>query len=280
MTAQARRVASAGTIALAIAIGCNSPERQAAEAARNSSELAVTAEQKQLWQDAANRGDAPGLERVPVLQDPVAQRAPSQAPAVPSKPAPPPQPTIPQGVRNEIRVVVYPNDPFATYTGPAKVEDVDKSGERIQLALPGKLGMLTLLVRIDTKPLPVMVGDMVDVSYRARQNPRVPNDAIAIRAAGGAGIAHVMNGGNGPVQNVSIPLFNLNVEQRDEAGLPVRISGPNVPKPIDLAVNQIDSVGGGIMVRVLGSAGVQKGTNVGLIEGAPFTLNVMIWRVP
>ena len=280
MTRHRRRVASAGTIALAIAIGCNSPERQAAEAARNSSDVAVTAEQKQLWQEAAARGDTPGLERVPVLQDPVAQRARTQTPAGPPKPAPPQQTTIQQGVRNEIRVLVYPNDPFAIYTGPAKVEDVDKTGERIQLALPGKLGTLTLLVRIEMKPLPVMVGDMVDVSYRARRNPQVPNDAIAIRQGGGAGIAHVMQGGKGPVQNVAIPLFNLNVGQRDEPGLPVQISGPNVPKPIDIPMGRVDSVGGGVTVRVLGSTGVQKGTNVGLIEGSPFTLNVMVWRVP
>ena len=71
MTSYGRWDASAGIIALALAVGCDSPERQAAEAARNSSEVAVTAEQKQLWQDAADRGDTPGLQRVPVLEDPV-----------------------------------------------------------------------------------------------------------------------------------------------------------------------------------------------------------------
>lgn len=281
MTSYGRWDASAGIIALALAVGCDSPERQAAEAARNSSEVAVTAEQKQLWQDAAGRGDTPGLQRVPVLEDPVAQRARSQAPAAPSQPAPAPAPqiTIPEGVRNEIRILVYPNDPFASYTGPARVASVDKTGERIELTLPGKLGTLTLLVRVDTKQLAVMAGDMVDVAYRARQLPQVPNDVIAIRTAGGGGIAHVMQGGNAPVQNVAIPLFNFTVGQRDEPGLPVQISGPNL-KPMDLAMGQVSPVGSGVMVRILGSTGVQQGTNVGQVEGARFTVNLMVWRVP
>ncbi|MGH9236622.1 MAG: hypothetical protein ACRD3G_01165 [Vicinamibacterales bacterium] len=239
----------------------------------------MTAEQKQLWQDAADRGDTPGLQRVPVFEDPVLQRARSQAPAAQSKPAPAPQLTIPQGVRNEIRILVYPNDPFASYTGPAQVASVDKTGERIELTLPGKLGTLTLLVRVDTKQLSLMAGDMVDVAYRARRRPQVPDDVIAIRTTGGGGIAHVMQGGNVPVQNIAIPLFNFTVGQRDEPGLPVQISGPNL-KPMDLAMGQVSPVGSGVMVRIVGSTGVQQGTNAGQIEGARFTVNVMVWRVP
>jgi hypothetical protein len=244
--------------------------------------VAVTAEQKQLWEDAADQGDTPGLERVPTVQEPVTQRVRSQVPGGQPVPAPPaPQATIQPSVRNEIRVLVYPNDPFANYTGAARVASVDKSGERIELTLPGKLGTLTLLVRVDTKPLPLMAGDTVDVAYRARRNPRVPNDVIAIRIPGGAGIAHVMQGGKGPVQGVAVPLFGFDVGQRDEPGFPVQVSGPNVKLPIDLGVGQVGAVVGiGVMVRVVGSTGVQKGTNVGLVEGAPFTLNVMVWRIP
>ena len=279
MSAHRRRAAAAGTFALAITIGCDSSERQAAEAARNTSDVAVTAEQKQLWQEAADRGDTPGLQRIPVLEQPVAQRARTQAPAAPSKPAPAPQITIPQGVRSEIRILVYPNDPFASYTGPAQVASVDKTGERIELTLPGKLGTLTLLVRVDTKQLSLMAGDMVDVAYRARRRPQVPDDVIAIRTTGGGGIAHVMQGGNTPVQNVAIPLFNFTVGQRDEPGLPVQISGPNL-KPMDLAMGQVSPVGGGVVVRILGSTGVPQGANAGQLEGARFTVNVMVWRVP
>ena len=280
MTSHRRRVAAAGTIALVIAVGCDSSERQAAEAARNSSDVAVTAEQKQLWQDAADRGDAPGLQRVPVLQEPIAQRARSQAPAGQPKPAPPPQVTIPEGVRNEIRILVYPNDPFASYTGPAQVASVDNTGERVELTLPGKLGTLTLLVRVDTKPLPLKAGDTVDVAYRARRRPQVPNDVIGIRVGpNGPGIAHVMQGGNVPVQNIAIPLFNFTVGQRDEPGFPVQLSGPNL-KPMDMAMGQVSPVGSGVIVRIVGSTGVPQGTNAGQIEGARFTVNVMVWRVP
>ena len=65
---------SAVVIALAIAAGCRSSERQAAEAARNSSQVAVSPEQQQLWQEAAKEGATPGLERVPVPQEPVRSR--------------------------------------------------------------------------------------------------------------------------------------------------------------------------------------------------------------
>jgi hypothetical protein len=244
--------------------------------------VAVTAEQKKLWEDAADQGNTPGLERVPRVQGPVTQRVRAQASggAPVSAPAAS-QATIQPSVRNEIRVLVYPNDPFASYTGPAQVASVDKSGERIELTLPGKLGTLTLLVRVDTKPLPVMAGGTVDVAYQVRRNPQVPNDVIAIRIPGGAGIAHVMQGGKSPVQSVAVPLFGFNVAQRDEPGFPVQISGPNVKLPIDVPVGQVGVVAGsGVMVRVVGSTGIQKGTNVALIEGVPFTLNVMVWRVP
>jgi hypothetical protein len=269
-------------IALAIAVGCRSPERQAAAAARDASEVAATPEQKQLWQDAADKGDAPGLQRVPIPQEPVIQRRPSQTPGAQPKPQPPPSITITPTVRNELRVVVYPVDPFERYTGPARVTKVEQNGDRIEVELPpgaaGKPRTLALLVRIGSKPLPVKVGEMVDVAYQLRRDPQVPDDVIGIRNAAGAGIAHVMQGGKALVQAV-IPLFGLNVGQTDnQPGAPVRFTGASL-KPIDLTTGQTSPVEGA-MARVIGSTVPPVKPVPGLSEGTPFNLNVMVWRVP
>jgi hypothetical protein len=277
----ARLIAFAGTIAVALAVGCDSPERQAAAAAEDTSQVAATPEQKQLWQDAADKGDTPGLQRVPIPPEPVIQRAPSQAPGAQPKPQPP-SITITPGVRNELRVVLYPDDPFQRYTGPARVTKVEQNGERIEVQLPpgasGTPRTLALLVRLGTKPLPVKVGEMVDVAYQLRRDPQLPEDAIGIRNSAGAGIVHVIQGGNVLVQAV-IPLFGLNAKQVDnQPGSPVQFIGVTL-KPIDLTIGQTSPVDGA-MARVIGNT-VPAGKPVpGLTEGAPFTLNVMVWRVP
>jgi hypothetical protein len=271
-----------GAIALALGAACNSPERQAAAAARDASEVAATPEQKQLWQDAADKGDAPGLQSVPIPQEPVIQRRPSQAPGAQPKPQPPQSITIAPGVRSELRVVLYPEDPFERYTGPARVTKVEQNGDRIEVQLPpgasGTPRTLALLVRISSKPLPVKVGEMVDVAYQVRRDPQVPDDAIGIRNSAGAGVVHVIRGGNVLVQAV-IPLFGLNVKQVDnQPGGPVQFIGASL-KAIDLTMGQTSPVEGAT-ARVVSST-VPPGKPVpGLNEGAPFTLNVMVWRVP
>jgi hypothetical protein len=278
-------VVSAGIIVLAVAVGCQSSERKAAEAARNTSEVAASAEQKQLWQDAADKGLAPGLQRVPVVTDPVAARVRAQVPAAPPNPAPP-QVTITAGVRNELRILVYPDNPFESYTGPATVTKIEQNGDLIHLELPpakpsGKPRTLALLVRIDTKRLPVKVGEMVSVAYRVREDPQMPNDEIAIRiTGGGAGIAHVIRGSKVRIMQSGIPLFGLNAAQADDQpGAPVQFTGIGL-KPIDLRMGQTGQVDVGVVARVLGSDAPGPGALPGLTEGAPFTLNVMVWKVP
>jgi hypothetical protein len=278
MTPSARWLTSVGLIALTVSVSCRpSAEKQAADAARNTSEAAASPQQKQLWQDAAKQGAAPGLERVPVVRDPVTKR--QRIPAPTAQPQAPPTGTITiaQGVQSEIRILVYPNMPFESYTGPATVVGVDQNNERIQLNL-GPRGTLTLLVRIGGQQLPLAKGETVNVSYQQRQNPQVPNDVIAIQKAGGAGIGHIIRGGTSPVQAV-IPLFGITATQlAAQPGLPVQVMGPAL-KPIDLTMGQTVPAGD-VTVRLLGSTGVGPGTDVGLIEGSPFTINVMVWKVP
>ena len=133
-------------------------------------------------------------------------------------------------------------------------------------------------MRIGGQQLPLAKGETVNVSYQQRQNPQVPNDVIAIQKAGGAGIGHIIRGGTSPVQAV-IPLFGITATQlAAQPGLPVQVMGPAL-KPIDLTMAQTVPAGD-VTVRLLGSTGVGPGTDVGLIEGSPFTINVMVWKVP
>ena len=260
MTASVRRITSAGLVALVMAAGCRSSERQAAEAARKSSQVATTTQQKELWEDAADKGDAPGLQRVPVPQDPVRDR---ERPVIESKPVPSQPVTIPGEVISQIRIVQHPKDPLTDYKGPATV------GEAKDNIIPLTLGSgatLTLLVRAGGKPLPVAKGDVVDVFYKTRQDPDVPDEAIAIRTKSGAGIALVARSAP-KVVDLSVPLFDVFAQQVEKPGLPVSITALNFKDSATFSDGQSRSLGD-LMVMVLGST------------SSPFTLNVMVWRNP
>ena len=269
-------------LALTISISCRSAsERQAADAAENTAQVATTPEQRQLWQEAADQDRAPGLERVPVVEEPITQRTRSQAP---SQPIPSQSVTIPQGVQNQIRVLVHPANPFQSYTGRARVSAIDPN-DRVRVTLElGDTRTLTVLARVNGDPLPLMADEIVSVVYETGRDPRVPNDVIAIRKEnGGAGIAHVVRGSNQPLKGVDIPLFGMSVTQSDAPGLaqpPVVFSGPALKGNVDMAMGRTEPVGGNVSLRVVGSAGLAQDTDKGLIEGSPFTINVLVWRVP
>lgn len=269
-------------LALTIVISCrSSAEREATDAAENTAEVATTPEQRQLWQEAADQGQAPGLERVPVVEEPITQRTRSQAP---SQPIPPQAVTIPQGVQNQIRVLVHPANPFLGYTGRARVSAIDPN-DRVRVTLElGDTRTLTVLVRVNGDPLPLSVDESVSVAYETGRDPRVPNEVIAIRKEnGGAGIAHVVRGGNEAMKAVDIPLFFMSVTQNPAPGLAepsVIFSGPPLKDNIGMSMGRTQPVGGNVWLRVVGSTGLAQDTDRGLIEGSPFTINVLVWRVP
>lgn len=260
MTSGLRRITAAGLVALVMAAGCRSSERQAAEAARTTSQVAATPEQEQLWEGAAEKRDAPGLQRVPVPQDPVRDR---ERPVIQSKPVPSQPVTIPDEVISQIRIVGNPKDRLADYKGPATVGDA--KGDIIPLTL-GSGATLTLLVRAGGKPLPVATGDVLDVFYKTRQDPDVPDEAIAIRTKSGAGIAHVVRSAP-KVVDLSIPLFDVFAQQLDKPELPVSITALNFKDGATFSDGQTRSLGN-LTVTVLGST------------SSPFTLNVLVWRNP
>ena len=243
---------SAALIVLVIGAGCRSSERQAVDA---SAEVAVSPAQKQLWQDAADKG-APGLERVPVPQEPVRSRERSARQSVPV----PAQPVkVPAGVVNQIRILTpHPKNP--SFMGKATV--VAANGNQIDINL-GAAGILRVLARANGRPLPIAKGDVVDVFYRVSQVPEMPDDVIAIRNDTGAGIAQMVRSADGPVE-LLVPLFNVNLKQENQPGLPVSVTAlKGAPA---FTTGQTTALDGDVRVLIVGTS--------------RFTLNVMVWRNP
>ena len=262
-------------IALAISLGCRpSAAERSADASESTSRLATSKEQAQLWQDAADRG-APGLDRVPAATEPIQQRRSSPAPGGRSTSVPPQSITIPTGVVNAIRVVEFPSEPSISYTGPATVESA--TDERIRLNL-GSRGFLTILVRVGKNPLPVVKGEAVRVAYASHVDPLSQDVVIGIRKTTGAGIVEVVRAGAKPVQ-ADIPLFDFTASQlATEPTSPIRISGPNLA-PQNVSPGEMVDLKN-FTVFIVGSAGVGKGADVAQIDGTPYALNVMVWKVP
>ena len=261
-------------IALAISMGCRpSAAEQSADAAESTSRLATSKEQAQLWNDAADRG-APGLDRVPAAPEPIQQRRASP-PSGRSTSVPPQPITIPPGVVNAIRVIEFPAEPLKSYEGDATV--VSTTDEQIRLELsPNRF--LTILARVGKNPIPVVKGEVVRVAYASRVDPLSQDVVIGIRKSGGVGIVEVVRAGPKPV-DAYIPLFNFTASQLGtEPTSPIRISGPNLA-PQNISPGEMVNLGS-FIVLVVGSAGVGKGADVAQIDGTPYALNVMVWKVP
>jgi hypothetical protein len=273
MTPPIRGTTIVTAISLAVLAGCRSPERRAAEAAKNTSRTAASADQRQLWQDVADKGTAPGLERVPVVQQPV---EPRKRPTTGGSAPVPAQPiAIPTGVQSSIRIVDYPAEPAKSYEGPATV--IDATGDFIRLDL-GSKRILSVLARAGGLPIRLTKGETVRVAYLSRRAPQEQHTVIGILTTAGEGIVQVAQAGDSAI-DTNVPLFNLNAKQLvSEPGAPVQVTGADAI-PHKLRLGEIAKVGDAI-VFIIGSAGVGQGPDVALIDGKPYALNVLVWKVP
>lgn len=273
MTRPSRWLTPVAVVALVVFPGCRSTESKAKEAAENTSQLAASSRQKQLWQDAADNANAPGLDRVPVDQEPVDRR--QRPPAGRSTPVPPQPITIPDGVVS-IRIVDFPLNPAQPHQGPANVLKADNG--TIQLDLGAKR-FLTVVARVGKNDL-VKAGQTVDVVYDSRRGPRDQRTVIGIRhPKGGPGIVQVAESRSDKPVTIDVPLFNITLQQSGTTpGSPVLISGLGLT-PDKLQSGETRQFGD-ITVFIVGSAGVGKGADVAQIEGNPYALNVMVWKVP
>lgn len=261
-------------IAIVVSLGCRqTPERQAGDTAEKASQVAVSPEQQRLWKQAAEKGNTPGLDRVPIAQRPVDDR---QRPPSPSaSPAQRPPTTIAPRAETEIRILVHPN---ADFTGAATVSGVP--GDQIQLTLANG-GTLTVLARVAGAQLRVASGETVQVAYQFPPMPHGPQDAgsvIAIRTAAGLGIAHVIRGGTNPV-TMAVPLFGVTASQnpKEPQLLEVR-AGPSAAAP-PMRMGATRQVGD-VIVQIVEVNAPEQGVKPGQLDGPPYALNVMVWKAP
>ena len=242
------------------------PARQSAEAARLVSALATSPEQARLWRDAADRGLAPGLERLPIVERPIQRQVLAQAVSQPVAVRPV---VIPPGVVSAVRVVAAPAIDF---TGIATVLYV--TNERLELDF-GQQRTLGVLVRAGGRPIPASAGEQVQVDYRVRSDPHVPRDVVAIKMASGNGIVSVVQGGDRPV-TASVPLFDLSAKQIGQPPSPTVDVGVGASHRT-MTAGETAQVGG-LTVTLLASS-AHTG-DAGRIEGSPYSINLIGWRSP
>ena len=145
--------------------------RPASRADRIAAEVG-TPEQSRLWRDVRDRRLLDDLDR---LAEPATVLTDRQRPLPASQTNPQPEVNIPERIRNTI-ILVRASDPGEwTYNGVAKVTNV--AGERVDVGLSNGR-TLTFAARVNGKPLPVRVGDPVDVEYRVRPDPLAPNASL------------------------------------------------------------------------------------------------------
>jgi hypothetical protein len=228
--------------------------------------LATTPEQARSWRDAADHALAPGLQRLPVVAQPIQQPlagAHAVSQQVPVQPV-----VIPAGVVSAVRVLAAPTGDF---DGFAAVNQV--AGDRLELDL-GRQQTLNVLARAGHKSILTRKGDRVRVVYQTGSDPRTPHAVIAIRTESGSGIVSLIQGEHKPV-TASVPLFRLTAKQ---VGQPPSMG-------VDVGVNAYHrtmTAGetaqvGDLTVTVLGSSG-HTGAAAARIEGSPYSINLIAWR--
>jgi hypothetical protein len=232
--------------------------------------LAPTPDQARLWSEAADQGLTAGLDRVPVADRPIQprQRAVASSQTTPANPV-----VIPPPVQTSVRIISRPT--LATlgpdgFSGPANVTAAN--GDRIELDL-GQGRTLTVLARAAGNVIRTSPNEKVELTYKVRTDPRVPNDVLALKAASGDGIVQVVQGGIGPVA-LAVPLFALRAEQVGKpstVSVAVRVGDVSrIMEPGETA--QV----GGLTVRLVGSTAV-TGDRAARIEGSPYTINLIAW---
>ena len=252
--------------------GCRRPSesRMAIQVANT----ATTPEQARLWREAADQGLATGLLNLEQTDRPV-QSPPSAGAANQAIPAQGGG-GIPASVVSALQVLSTVGLENAEFSGPARVSDVDASGERLSLDL-GAGKTITFQARAGGRALAVMRGDVVQVEYRARNERFYRRQILAVRAPDGSGIARITETGSAPL-TVSVPLFQLVATQlsgQPPARVEVRV-GPGasaVRRP--MSAGEMVQVGG-IMVGVMASRAI-TGPESKTVEGSPYAIELIAW---
>jgi hypothetical protein len=242
------------------------------DVARRAAAVAANEAQARLWEQAAVRGSAVGLERAVITDHPVTSRRLAAAAATAAAQPAPKQPpvVIPPRVETQIRILSEPTIGPGGFSGAATVVGV--SGDRLELEL-GQQGQLVVLARAAKAPIPVKLKQQVRLVYVPRRNLRAPEEVLVIRTPEGKGIGRIVQGGNGPI-TFTVPLFGVSATQKDLASPGVVLSLGNEPPQ---AASPGGSVRlGDVFVRVVASY-ARTGNAATAAEGPPYLINLLVW---
>jgi len=255
--------------ALVVLAGCarQSPPADAQGRAQAISQQAASPEQARLWQEAAQKGAAVGIDQVAVPAQPIVERSrvmPVARPAATQTVAP-----LPASIQGAARILSAP--PVDSFTGEANVVSVD--GERIELSLGQRV--LTIQARAGGGPLQIKAGERAQVDYRVRDDPADRQRILAVRTAGGDGVITALDSAAKPV-SLQVSLFRLVASQTGtpaNGSMPVEVRVGDVRRT--LTAGQSADVGG-VTVGILASTAL-TGADAFRAEGNPYAIDLVAW---
>jgi hypothetical protein len=265
-------IAAVIPIALAALASCvrESGEKpaDAKSMAKAQSRLATTPEQARLWEKAAGSDAAGGLEKLPVVENPVAPRpritvTDRKAPGVAAAPT---------AAGTGVRILSVPQLPESGFTGAAKVLRVE--GDRLELDL-GNRRILSLEARAAGVSLRAATGGFGRLELRLREVPR--SEIIAVRLQDEEGVLSVLETGRQPLA-VKIPLFELAARQVGDAKdntMQVEVRVGTESKT--LAQGQTAEFPLSRLTVGLVSSSARTGAAAARAEGMPFAMRLLAW---
>jgi hypothetical protein len=259
------------TVPLLLA-GCSSEEsgRSGISAADAQSRLAATPQQAQLWK-AAEYLATGGLDKLPVVESPVAPRA---RVTVQNRNAQPQPFSFPSQLVAGIAVVSAPELPEGKFSGVAQVARTDD--ERMDLDI-GAGRIVSLYARANGSRLRVEPKDKVELDYRSRDGLFGRQAIVALRTPSGDGVVSVVESGRTPIA-VQVPLFDLSAIQVGKAeqnsmGVEVRVGKE---RKLLTQGQTAEFPASGLSVGLLASA-AYAGAAAARTEGNPYGVRIVAW---
>lgn len=245
--------------------------RDAASAAEAQGRLAATREQAQLWKAAAKHAAAGGLDKLPVVENPVAQRprVAVQDRRVQAQPF-----SFPKDLVAGVQVIAAPELPEARFAGVAQV--ARSEGERVDLDL-GERRILSLYVRAGSSPLRIASEEKVRLDYRVSDDRSGRRAIVALRMQDGTGVVSLLESGSAPIA-VQVPLFDLSATQvgmADKYTMDVEVRVGKERKV--LSQGQVGEFPASRLSVGLVASVAHAGAQAAETEGSPYAIRIIAW---
>ena len=232
--------------------------------------LAATPEQAKLWDAAARSGAAQGVQKAPMVENPV---VPRPRVSVQDRKAQIATARLAADA-TDVHILSAPELPGGAFEGSAKV--LQAEGDRLELDL-GNQRILSLQARVGGRALRAKADEFGRVDLRLGGNPRSPREIVAVRLPGNDGMLSVLETGREPVV-VKVPLFELIAQQvgKPEAhtmAVEVRVGSESRV----LAQGQRAEFPARRLVVLLISSTAYTGPAAEGVEGMPFGMQLIGW---